>query len=411
MTTIYPKRFGHLHLMASASFPAVWCVDNSQLLRQESSDTASRGQNVLGLSSRHRSHNFGLATLEAAGETTLTWDHKRYPIARAAATTATGVYGHGDHHRQHAASSSASTHLNLKAMSMNHNRGSNVPPAELVQLEDGERLCTLADFVGEQGTRDGPGNAGPGPHGNPAYSWSTPLNHTEGNYSTAFADDGCSNTGEGDDAYWFVKFADGEQHHVSKIRLWNRNAWTERLNGACVRFTEDGNKPSHTLDSLNQTANCDAVLPNSVLDGAGGGTEVLIDRSIVGIMLISVINDGYLTICGAQIYEQLTTTSTSTTTLQQATTQTNATTTADEGETSEEVSSTTADEGETSEEASSVGLVIGVVLALAVVGGVGAALATGAIGGGGGSGEAAAVRGRQGEGEPDGGGIATIFLT
>eukprot|EP00392_Amoebophrya_sp_AT5.2_P017055 g17370.t1 len=349
MTTIYPKMFGHLHLVASASFPAVWCVDNSQLLRQESSDTPSRGQNVLGLSSRH-SHNFGLATLEAAGETTLTWDHKRYPIARAAATTETGVYGHGeDHHRQHAAPSSAST-LNLKAMSMNYNRRSNVP----------------AELEGD---------------------------------STAWPD-ACSCTEGGANAYWFVKFADGQQHHVTKIRLWNRDENQERLNGACVRFTEDGNKPSHTLDSLNQTANCDAVLPNSVLDGAGGGTEVLIDRSIVGIMLISVINDGYLTICGAQIYEQLTTTSTSTTTLQQATTQTNATTTADEGETSEEVSSTTADEGETSEEASSVGLVIGVVLALAVVGGVGAALATGAIGGGGGSGEGA--EGDEGEGEADG---------
>eukprot|EP00392_Amoebophrya_sp_AT5.2_P019365 g20164.t1 len=57
-----------------------------------------------------------------------------------------------------------------------------------------------------------------------------------------------------------------------------------RLNGACVRFTTNGQKPSNK----DPGSNCDMNLPDPV----GMGTEVLIDREITGMMLITTLNLG-----------------------------------------------------------------------------------------------------------------------
>jgi len=125
-----------------------------------------------------------------------------------------------------------------------------------------------------------------------------------------------------------------------------------------VRFTTDGTKPSTASADVES---CAMNLPAAILsnNGTGSGTELGIDMDITGMMIINqrtttlsayeqMHNGGspdyIMTICGIEIYV--------------SSTQTDTTTTQQSG---------------ASTEASSVWLVVGGVLALAVVG-VGAAL-------------------------------------
>eukprot|EP00392_Amoebophrya_sp_AT5.2_P000540 g541.t1 len=155
------------------------------------------------------------------------------------------------------------------------------------------RLLTWQDFHGQQG---------PGVYGDGA--WWRPLTHHEDDSNSWPGR--CSHTDGGNKAspgYWFVKFKDGKKHHVSKIRLWNRaGCCPHRLNDACVRFSYDGSMPSNA----DPGENCDDYLPGNILSnsGPGSGTEVVIDRSITGMMFITKSNDYVMTIGGIEIYEQ-----------------------------------------------------------------------------------------------------------
>eukprot|EP00392_Amoebophrya_sp_AT5.2_P017277 g17608.t1 len=180
-------------------------------------------------------------------------------------------------------------------------------PSVLVEEGNDLRLCNRDEFVGEQG----PGNySGPQEnlHGSD-FSWYVPFSHQENDAEKWGFTCSCTDQSTSEPAYWFVKFADGNLHHVAKIRLWNREDNSQsRLDGACVRFTENGAKPS------NNNVNCDLYLPEIAHDsGQGSGTEVVIDRSINGMMIITPFATTYMHICGIQIYEGLPTSSTTTT--------------------------------------------------------------------------------------------------
>mmetsp|Transcript_25467 Transcript_25467/g.64138 ORF Transcript_25467/g.64138 Transcript_25467/m.64138 type:complete len:267 (+) Transcript_25467:884-1684(+) len=176
---------------------------------------------------------------------------------------------------------------------------------------------------------------------------------------------------------------------------------SDGLNGACVRFDRDGVKPTHKLWPPPLDQECDIRLPDEICstyhEGPAGiaaddacgntGTEVVIDRSISGMMIIPKpepghgYHDGPLIICGARIYGTTTTTTTTTGTV--LTTTTTTTTTPQRYET---VVATSRASEETEE--SNVGKYVGItfvvvlVLVLAVLACVGVGIATGAIGGG-----------------------------
>eukprot|EP00392_Amoebophrya_sp_AT5.2_P009829 g9857.t1 len=308
----------------SAAVPAVLGIDSSHLLRQETEKNKNLNRQSVA-PSLQPSHSVGAATLEAAGESTVTWaphehvDQTSYPvdrtwtspIVRGRATNKHG--GHSDHRRQDPPPSNAT--FASRAMSTKYKRGSTVP-AGLVEEGNDLRLCTPAEFEGEQRPSDYAAMAG-------NFTWGVPLSHQPEGSDYQF-DGTCSCTGDdgsfANPGYWFVKFADGNLHHVAKIRLWNRAddhtaTAQNRLNKACVRFTENATKPSHEgRYALGGDLNCDLELPDIT-----NGTEVVIDRSITGMMLLTTtIHGDYLHICGIQIYEELptapSTTSTSTST-------------------------------------------------------------------------------------------------
>mmetsp|Transcript_17202 Transcript_17202/g.42699 ORF Transcript_17202/g.42699 Transcript_17202/m.42699 type:complete len:368 (+) Transcript_17202:440-1543(+) len=317
---------------ASAVVPTVWCIDSSHLLRQETEKNKNLNRQSVA-PSLQPSHSVGAATLEAAGESTVTWaphehvDQTSYPvdrtwtspIVRGRATNKHG--GHSDHRRQDPPPSNAT--FASRAMSTKYKRGSTVP-AGLVEEGNDLRLCTPAEFEGEQRPSDYAAMAG-------NFTWGVPLSHQPEGSDYQF-DGTCSCTGDdgsfANPGYWFVKFADGNLHHVAKIRLWNREDGVQaRLNNACVRFTENDTMP------LNNNTNCELYLPEIAYNSSG--TEVVIDRSITGMMLLTTtIHGDYLHICGIQIYEDLrTSTSTSMSTSTPAgTTSTTSTTTAPEEE-------------------------------------------------------------------------------
>mmetsp|Transcript_25471 Transcript_25471/g.64172 ORF Transcript_25471/g.64172 Transcript_25471/m.64172 type:complete len:279 (+) Transcript_25471:943-1779(+) len=188
---------------------------------------------------------------------------------------------------------------------------------------------------------------------------------------------------------------------------------SDGLNRACVRFDRDGEKPTHKLyqghlnglpwdlgecdiflprevcSTRHRDSNWDSGIENATRNAACGdtGTEVVIDRSISGMMIIPKpepghgYHDGPLIICGARIYGTTTTTTTTTGTV--LTTTTTTTTTPQRYET---VVATSRASEETEE--SNVGKYVGItfvvvlVLVLAVLACVGVGIATGAIGGG-----------------------------
>eukprot|EP00392_Amoebophrya_sp_AT5.2_P012337 g12437.t1 len=131
------------------------------------------------------------------------------------------------------------------------------------------------------------------------FSWDVPFSHKESDVALWTSTCSCTQQSTGEPAYWFVKFADGNLHHVAKIRLWNREDGVQaRLNNACVRFTENDTMP------LNNNTNCELSSSDS---GPGSGTEVLIDKPITGMMLISNeptvdVDIQTMTICGIEIY-------------------------------------------------------------------------------------------------------------
>eukprot|EP00392_Amoebophrya_sp_AT5.2_P007964 g7983.t1 len=238
-----------LGLAASAWFPAIWCVDtNSHLLRQNTNRRNDPDATQL----PQLSPSFGSATMEAAGEATVTWapaEEVDQSLVRAARRKK------GAQHRQTPAPSSAT----LSAMST-HKRRSSVPEG----LVQGERRCAREEFDGEQGPEPSHGTV-----------WSNALEHEEDDSNVWPSH--CTHT-SGQNAthpgYWFVKFADGQTHNVSKVRLWNRDGCCpERLNGACVRFTMDGTKPS-TASPHVEGESCDMNLPH--IPGTGPGTEVVV---------------------------------------------------------------------------------------------------------------------------------------
>eukprot|EP00392_Amoebophrya_sp_AT5.2_P012257 g12355.t1 len=103
--------------------------------------------------------------------------------------------------------------------------------------------------------------------------------------------------------YWFVKFRDGEKHHVSRIRLWNNNR-LESLNGACVRFSTDATMPSTASPT---ESNCDDTLPDIPEEwGGDSGTVVEINREITGMMFVTVdtANSHAINVCGIKIYKE-----------------------------------------------------------------------------------------------------------
>eukprot|EP00392_Amoebophrya_sp_AT5.2_P013205 g13318.t1 len=166
---------------------------------------------------------------------------------------------------------------------------------EAERLQTTTRRCTREDFDGEEG---------PGVY--KGSEWWRPLTHDplESNRWPGK----CSHTAFGNThspGYWFVQFRDGKRHKVKKLRLWNRaGCCADRLNGACVRFSLDGSKPSNA----DPRQSCDAYLPTKIASnsGPGSGTEVVIERSITGIMFITRSKDHVMTICGIEIYEDIT---------------------------------------------------------------------------------------------------------
>jgi len=175
--------FGIGLLAASAWVAAVWCVDtHSHLLWK---NTNSRND-PSATQSPQLSPNYGSATMEAAGEATVTWapaEEVDQSLVRAARRKK------GAQRRQTPAPSSAT----LSAMTT-HKRKSSVPEG----LVAGERRCTIGEFDGEQGPESGEGTV-----------WSRPLEHEEddsnlwpGKCSHTYAHN-ATNPG-----YWFVKFAE-----------------------------------------------------------------------------------------------------------------------------------------------------------------------------------------------------------
>mmetsp|Transcript_7947 Transcript_7947/g.19107 ORF Transcript_7947/g.19107 Transcript_7947/m.19107 type:complete len:348 (-) Transcript_7947:492-1535(-) len=321
--------------VASAAVPSVWCIDSAHLLRQETEKSSLNGRNVAS-SSQPRHGVIGAAILEAAGESTVTWpplqrEDQTQPVARAARTPK------GEDAWQHVSASNST--FGARTMNYKQNVSSG---AELQKQRSGPRRVPRNELDGEQST-DWLGA-----------TWDKPLSHNEGDSNTFPSD--CTHTSQevAEPGYWFVKFADGNLHYVSTVRLWNRDPGPkDRLNGACVRFSVDGTKPS----SADPDSGCDFKL--SEIDNSSGpesGTEIVIGRWIRGMMIITQRASHYpapasiLTICGIWIYEDTSATPPSTTTT--------TTTTPGEGDDT------------TPEQAGTIGVVIGVVVALAVVGAV-----------------------------------------
>eukprot|EP00391_Amoebophrya_sp_Ameob2_P000415 CAMPEP_0179003012 /NCGR_PEP_ID=MMETSP0795-20121207/12401_1 /TAXON_ID=88552 /ORGANISM="Amoebophrya sp., Strain Ameob2" /LENGTH=348 /DNA_ID=CAMNT_0020696893 /DNA_START=420 /DNA_END=1466 /DNA_ORIENTATION=- len=278
---------------ASAVVPTVWCIDSSHLLRQETLSSISLNSHSVMSPSQPR-HSVGAATLEAAGESTATWapiqreDDQETNPAEARATS--GRTQKNDDHvsRQNLAASNST----LKAI------------VELEEKKNSERLCLRSEFDGEQGPVTANGGV---------EHWHHPLTHPE-DQSTDMQDPGsaCSMVEQGTLAtpgWWFVKFADGNLHHVSKIRLWDRSdqyPQQARLNNACVRFTITAAMKPRNIEPSEY---CDLNLPMISSDtGPGSGTEVVIDKPISGMMLISnepTREIQSMTICGIEIYEEV----------------------------------------------------------------------------------------------------------
>eukprot|EP00391_Amoebophrya_sp_Ameob2_P007647 CAMPEP_0178993900 /NCGR_PEP_ID=MMETSP0795-20121207/6969_1 /TAXON_ID=88552 /ORGANISM="Amoebophrya sp., Strain Ameob2" /LENGTH=374 /DNA_ID=CAMNT_0020686029 /DNA_START=67 /DNA_END=1192 /DNA_ORIENTATION=- len=350
--TILLSRFSRF--VASAAVPAVWCgkrlsKKKSDLLRQESNGHGL-GTHSAVLSPHPVSGVVGVATLESAGESTVTWHSQLHPDARAARTR------HGDPPPwQHVAASNSPPRANV----VNKQNVSSV--AELQKQRDAPgsqftpgRRVARGELDGEHGpARDQMRLAGEDPF------WYEPLQREDGDSNSCNGEDHCrrgeghkcastsygpaTNVGHG---YWFAKFADGNLHYVTTLRLWNRadNDRQYRLDGACVRFSMDGTKPSNSDPAA---GDCDLKLGS--ISASQIGTVVDIGRWINGLMFISQADMSVFHLCGIWIFEDMSATSSTTTP-----TPTNATGAA--------ASDTTV------EQAGTTGVVIGVAGTLAVLG-------------------------------------------